>query len=241
MKSSLACYTAALFPFGLFGLILIMFDANAPRKPFITRGSSIERCPTCMLAMPNCICDACTPVELDKAFNVAFCLLMHKEESYKPTNTGRLIEAILPKNCQRFYWSRTEPDPDFLALLNNEAYQPYIIFPGDRGGYDERVVSHATNTVDKTVLFIILDGSWRQAGRMFRLSTYLQHLPVLPLTTQRKSDYLLRKAPSDFHLCTAEVAMVLLEQHGQGNAAHTLGQYFAAFNLAYSHSRRLPQ
>jgi len=169
---------------------------------------------------------------------VHICLLMHKEEGYKPSNTGRLIEHILPDYTHRFYWHRTEPDLEFLALLKNERFQPYIIFPGDRGGYEERVVEKAERTGGKTPLFIILDGSWRQAGRMFRLSQYLQKLSVLPLTSQRHSAYKLRKAPDEFHLCTVEVAIELLHQHGQVEAGEALDGYFKVFNDLYSQSRR---
>ena len=165
-------------------------------------------------------------------------LLMHKEESYKPSNTGRLIEDVLPDTTKRFYWHRTEPDPEFIALLNDARYQPYIIFPGDRGGYEERVVTQIKRSDQKIPVFIILDGSWRQAGRMFRLSKYLQNLPVLPLKTQRESQYRLRKAPDEFHLCTVEVGIELLSHHGQSAAADHLSAYFTHFNQQYALSRR---
>ena len=163
---------------------------------------------------------------------------MHKEESYKPSNTGRLIEDALPESTRRFYWHRTEPDPEFLKLLKDDRYQPHIIFPGDRGGYEDRVVSQALNTKSKIPVFIILDGSWRQAGRMFRLSQYLQTLPVLPIKTQRLSQYKLRKAPDDFHLCTAEVAMALMEMMQADYALSSLQHLFDAFNDSYANSRR---
>jgi DTW domain-containing protein YfiP len=73
---------------------------------------------------------------------------------------------------------------------------------------------------------------------MFRLSDYLQSLPVLPLSTQRHSRYKLRKAPDEFHLCTVEVAVELLQQHAQGVAAQALDDYFSIFNELYAQSRR---
>jgi len=215
-----------------------MFDPNAPRKPYLAKGSNVQRCPQCLMAQNYCLCAFRKPVGLITHEAVHICLLMHKEESYKPSNTGRLIEHILPEYTHRFYWHRTEPDPEFIALIKNSKYQPYIIFPGDRGGYEHRVVKKADRSNNKIPLFIILDGSWRQAGRMFRLSQYLQDLPVLPLTTQRHSEYQLRKAPDEFHLCTVEVAIELLAQHGQENAAGELYEYFNKFNTLYAQSRR---
>lgn len=209
------------------------------RKEYVAKGSNTLRCECCMLAQPLCICEKRIEHSLQAEHPVHICLLMHKEEAYKPTNTGRLIEHILPEISHRFYWHRTNPDDGFLALLKNEKFQPYIIFPGDRGGYEERVVQHANWKNNKIPLFIILDGSWRQAGRMFRLSKYLQDLPVLPLTSTRHSQYKLRKAPDEFHLCTAEVAIELLLQHEQKAAGDALNEYFISFNDAYAKSRRV--
>lgn len=192
------------------------------------------RCDSCMLAQDYCICAHRDPVWAD----MEVWLLMHKEEAYKPTNTGRLIEDTIPENSRRFYWHRTEPDPEFLALLQNPQYQPHIIFPDDRGGYDDRVVYQPIQTPGKIPAFIILDGSWRQAGRMFRLSQYLQDLPVLPIKTQRLSQYKLRKAPDEFHLCTAEVAMAVMEMMNEQAALNSLQNLFDEFNNSYANSRR---
>jgi len=215
-----------------------MLDAAPNRKPFLAKGSKVIRCPACLLARDYCICDRNIPQTLDNAYPLEIWLLMHKEESYKPTNTGRLIEHCLPKSTRRFYWHRTTPDPEFLSLLEDDKYQPHIIYPGDREGIAHRVVKEVKREEGKIPVFIILDGSWRQAGRMFRLSKYLQHLPVLPLNTQRHSEYKLRKAPDEFHLCTCEVAMELLHSHQQKKGAEALGDYFSRFNDMYDRSRR---
>ncbi len=129
------------------------------RKPFNAKGSNVPRCQYCMMAEGFCICDFASPCYV----NMEVWLLMHKEEAYKPTNTGRLIEEMIPENSRRFYWHRTEPDPDFIALLEDPTYQPHIIFPDGRGGYDDRVVSEPIRSDGRIPAFIILDGSWRQA------------------------------------------------------------------------------
>ncbi len=215
-----------------------MLDTATSRKPFLAKGSKVKRCQECLLAKGYCICDHKNPMQLDEAYPLEIWLLMHQEESYKPTNTGRLIEHCLPASTRRFYWHRTTPDPEFLSLLEDDKYQPHIIYPGDREGIAHRVVKEVKREEGKIPVFIILDGSWRQAGRMFRLSKYLQHLPVLPLNTQRHSEYKLRKAPDEFHLCTCEVAMELLHSHQQVNGALALGKYFSHFNDMYDRSRR---
>jgi len=73
---------------------------------------------------------------------------------------------------------------------------------------------------------------------MFRLSTYLQNLPVISLDRVRSSTYALRKAIHEGQLCTAEVAAALLHQLGEDCAGDTLESYYQKFNSHYIASRR---
>ncbi|MFG1490862.1 DTW domain-containing protein [Oceanospirillum sp. HFRX-1_2] len=211
---------------------------NMPRKPFAARGSRVNRCTGCLMAKDFCICDL-RPENVRCRAQVW--LMMHPEEIYKPTNTGRLLADCLPET-QVFYWYRTNPDPKLLTLLADEQYQPFIIFPDDMDDYAHRVVSfepEREKSPEKIPVFIILDGTWRQARRIFRKSPYLDNLPVLPLKTDRLTRYALRKPASDQHLCTVEVGIELLKQAGESEAADAVENYFAAFNRRYAESRGL--
>ena len=204
---------------------------NPPRKPFIARGSNIDRCERCFLHRAGCICAHRREV----AARVQFCLLSHPYELYKPTNTGRLIADTI-QGTRVFHWHRTEPDPEFLALINDPGIDPYIVFPPGED-YQQRMTEYSPKQ-DRQSLFIILDGTWRQARRIFRLSDYLQHLPVISLTQSRESRYNLRKTDSPGQLCTVEVAAALLEQIGDADAAKQLDDYFDLFNDNYKVVRR---
>ncbi|HET8790478.1 MAG TPA: tRNA-uridine aminocarboxypropyltransferase, partial [Modicisalibacter sp.] len=129
-----------------------------------------------------------------------------------------------------------------LALLEDAHYAPIIVFPDDQPDYAERVVGvdavHTAKGNGLIPVFIILDGTWRQARCMFRKSSYLEHLPVLPLRSERLTRYHLRKPASAAHLCTAEVAAELLRHSGDEIAATVLDDYFDAFNDSYAASRR---
>jgi hypothetical protein len=167
-------------------------------------------------------------------------LLTHSIEHYKPTNTGRLIGDVLTQT-RVFTWYRTAPDEELAALLEDPRYAPFVIFPDDQPDYADRVVDikavHAVKQLGRIPVFVILDGTWRQARRMFRKSPYLDALPVLPLRTERETRYRLRKPASKAHLCTAEVAIELLRQSGDENAADVLDDYFDVFNDSYAESR----
>lgn len=208
-----------------------------PRRPFKARGSFVERCDGCRLPALNCLC----PYRVRAASDARFWLLTHPLEHNKPTNTGRLIGDILD-TTEVFTWYRTAPDATLLARLAEPHFAPFIVFPDDQPDYAERVVApeavSRAKEEGRVPVFIILDGTWRQARRMFRKSSYLDRLPVLPLHTDRLTRYHLRKPASAAHLCTAEVAAELLRQSGDETAALILDDYFDAFNDSYAASRR---
>lgn len=207
-----------------------------PRREFKARGSFVTRCPGCNLPVLNCLC----PFRVTAQSDARVWLLTHPLEHHKPTNTGRLIGDVLP-TTEVFTWYRTEPDPRLLALLEDPQYVPFIVFPDDQPDYAHRVVGIEAvvdaKQAGRIPVFVILDGTWRQARRIFRKSPYLDALPVLPLSTQRLTRYRLRKPASSAHLCTAEVAIELLRQSGDTNAAEILDDYFDVFNDSYAASR----
>ncbi|REC93536.1 tRNA-uridine aminocarboxypropyltransferase [Kushneria indalinina] len=209
-------------------------DPQAPRKPFNARGSLVKRCEQCRMPGLHCIC----AYRLQVATRAQFWLITHRIEHYKPTNTGRLIGDCI-MDTRVFEWSRTEPDPTLLAALADPRFAPCLVFPDDQEDYRHRVVD-VTRACDtsRIPVFILLDGTWRQARRMFRRSDYLAELPIVALRTERLTRYRLRKAASPEHLCTAEVAAELLHQAGDEEGAQVLDDYFTVFNEQYAAARR---
>jgi DTW domain-containing protein YfiP len=208
-------------------------------KAFKAKGSNVLRCQGCMLAQSFCICSEKKIV----TSTATFCLLTHHVELFKPTNTGRLIGHVLT-NTHYFTWFRTEPDPDFEALIASNKYQPYLIFPANNEVLTQRAVEFPVNSLSslereevKPPLFILLDGTWRQAAKMVR-SSWLKNLPILPLSIEKTSRYKLRKAQHEHQLCTVEVAIELLDLAGDHIAKEALNKYFDVFNQQYALSRR---
>ncbi|MBU2979917.1 DTW domain-containing protein [Alteromonas sp. C1M14] len=196
-------------------------------RPFITRGSKVVRCEGCLLPQLNCIC----AVRPTPSANSAFVFLMAKGECYKPSNTGRLIADVCKHNFA-FVWSRTAPQPDLLALLDSPHYQPIVIFPHESAPA-QRCISAVPEVMGKTPLFIMLDGTWREAGRMFRKSAYLQAFPVLGIQPEQLSSYALREASHAHQLCTAEVGVEILKLAGEHACAASLQHYFLQFRQQY--------
>lgn len=196
-------------------------------KPFKARGCRVKRCQYCLLPLANCLCAEIMPVHA----NSQFCLIMFDGEVFKPSNTGKLIADILPDTLA-FQWSRTEPDVRLLAALEDNTRQPYIIFP-ESYTQSERTVVNQPTVSDKPALFILLDGTWPEARKMFRKSPYLDNIPVLSINTKARTDYLLRTPSREEQHCTAEVAATLLELAGDTIASEQLFSHFNLFRNKY--------
>lgn len=207
---------------------------NPPTKPYKARGAGVKRCDECRLPVASCICSYRKTLVAD----VEFVILMHRNETYKPTNTGRLISATIA-NTKTIQWqSRLEAGAELDALLADPSYQPIVVFP-PADDYIQRMVTRVQPVeIAGKPLFILLDATWRQARRMFRHSVYLQNLPVISLDETKTSTYSLRKAIHEGQLCTAEVASALLFQIGENEAGEALDAYFRRFNSHYIASRR---
>ena len=136
---------------------------------FRARGWKVIRCEICRLAQQNCICDLRTQANSQ----CSFLLIMSDNEVLKPSNTGRLIADIIP-DTHAFIWHRTEPNQALLDVLNDEKYQPFLIFPSEYAHQDQVVHTEKPMVMatDKTPLFILIDSTWRQAKRIFRKSDY---------------------------------------------------------------------
>ncbi|MGC3985454.1 MAG: tRNA-uridine aminocarboxypropyltransferase [Pseudorhodoferax sp.] len=201
-------------------------------KPFLARrGSRSPRCAGCRLLPSHCICGL-RPIVPTHA---GMCLLMADIEPLKPSNTGWLI-ADMVADTFAFGWARTEVDPALLALLADPQWQPYVVFPGEYAP-PERVVRAVQPEPGRRPLFVLLDGTWSEARKMFGKSPYLAGLPVLSLEPDRASAYRLRRSRRNDHFCTSEVAALCLALAGEAAAAETLDAYLDVFTHHYLRAR----
>lgn len=199
-------------------------------RPFKARGYKVKRCDTCLIPVTDCICAKRPSIQS----HCAFCFVMYKNEYYKPSNTGRIIADVIPDN-HAFKWDRVTPDPQLIALLANPHYCPILVFP-HQYAEPERCIHSPTDLPaiqqGKIPLFVMLDGTWREAKKMFK-SPSLAHLPVLGIQPEQSSTYRLREAAHEHQLCTAEVAIEVLNMADDHNAAQALDDYFCVFRQAY--------
>ncbi|WP_326543122.1 tRNA-uridine aminocarboxypropyltransferase [Pseudorhodoferax sp.] len=202
-------------------------------KPFLARGGSLRaRCAGCRLVPSHCLC-ALRPAVPTQA---GMCLLMADTEPLKPSNTGWLVADVVADTFA-FGWARTEVDPALLALLADPQWQACVVFPGEYAAPGRAVQSAVPPAPGRRPLFILLDGTWAEARKMFGKSPYLAHLPVLSLQPEQASRYQLRRSRRDDHFCTSEVAALCLALAGEQAAAQALQAWLDVFTHHYLQAR----
>lgn len=205
-------------------------------RDFLARGKSVVRCELCQLANYACLC----PWRPTLASRCDFILLMHRNEVFKPTNSGRLVADVLPTQTHVFCWSRTEPPAELLQLLTDTARQCFIVFPAeaaDPADTRARAVFSEIPHSEKIPTFILLDGTWKQSGRMFHLSQWLKTTPCVSLPIAQARGYAMRKSHQDDYLSTAEAAALCLQMANETPNSETLLNYFQLFNEHYLATR----
>lgn len=223
---------------------LYQYRKSISTKPFAARGKQVIRCQRCLVAEKNCLCQ----YKQLSDNQTGFVLLLSDKEVLKPSNTGKLIADVMP-NTFAFLWHRTEVDPILLTLLTDTKWQPILVFPKTYALTEQAElplnISSQDKQSDKQPLFILLDGSWREARRMYRKSTYLHHLPICSLDDLTSSDdnetftssrYQLRAAANTEQLATAEVAAKILNMVNQPVSAKHLNLWFDVFIYQYQKS-----
>ncbi|MBM7072648.1 DTW domain-containing protein [Shewanella sp. 202IG2-18] len=146
-------------------------------------------------------------------------LLTHEREVSKKTNTGVLVSDVLGENARVVVWERKNPDPELLAQIENGKVA--LLYPTE---YSE-VVSAETDFDS----YIVLDGTWQEAQKIYNKSAYLKDLPKVKIETSTKSIYQLRRNQKPNGLCTAECVIELLKAKGIVSTAEELQSEFEAF------------
>lgn len=217
---------------------LFKYRQSLSTTEYKSRGQRLIRCELCHLAKENCVC----ALKVSLKSNVGFLLLMYDTEVLKPSNTGKLIADLIP-DTYAFLWSRTTVEQEIIEIINDDKWQPFIVFPAEYAKENQQVF-HQEITIknNKKPLFIMLDGSWREAKKIFRKSPYLAGLPLLSINPQAyiHEDYLpkyqLRTSEKVNQLCTAEVAAQVLAVAGEPVNAKILDCWFDVYSYQYQKS-----
>lgn len=183
-------------------------------------------CPHCGF-VHHCLCPSIPTIDSQ----IPISLLIHDKECKRPTNTGQWLSKMLP-HCKCFRWQRQQPSPELQNQLKRPEYMPFIVFPDDSG-----VLLHDANVMaqqhHKRPHFIILDGTWQEARKMNRRSSWLASMLRVQITPSAPSEYSLRRNQQSQSLCTMEIARELLAQSGEKSQALEIHEFFKLLMQTY--------
>ena len=189
--------------------------------------SLYESCNQCGLPIINCICNkfakVCTKAKL--------WILSSEREFYRPSNTARLLKLINPDSTEIFQWERMKSPEQLVENIRTERYSAFVLFPTENEELETRKVEF--EPTKKIPAFIILDGTWKEARKIFRKSDYLKGLPIVSLEPTHTSNYDLRKGATEGDLCTIEAAIEILKINGEMYSSQAIEDYYKLFLKSY--------
>ena len=184
-------------------------------------------CNKCGLPIINCICSTAPRIKT----NSKIWILSTEKEFYRPSNTARLLKLINPYSTELFLWERTKIPEKLIANLNNDIYEPFLLFPIKNN--ETKCPKFKCIRSGKIPAFIIIDGTWKEARKILRKSSYLEKVPVISLEPNFNSIYDLRRGASEGNLCTIEAAIEVLNISGDDKYSQTISDFYNLFLKSY--------
>ena len=112
-----------------------------------------------------------------------------------------------------------------------ERYEVFVLFPTESEELENRKVEF--KRTDKIPAFIILDGTWKEARKIFRKSDFLKSLPIVSIERNKASNYDLRRGAAEGNLCTLEAAIEVLKMNGEIEPSQAIEDYYNLFLKSY--------
>jgi len=102
-------------------------------------------------------------------------LLTHQRERFKKTNTGSLVADILSEQARIVVWDRVKPDAELLKHVSEDSIA--LLYPSD----DSLMATEAEGYKH----YIIIDGTWQEARKIYNQSPYLKNIPTVKISTRK--------------------------------------------------------
>lgn len=171
-----------------------------------------KQCPDCERPARVCWCPYLPSPPLAPG-STRILILQHPNEAKRHIRTARMAQLGLAKtHCQVLIGRKFSSSLEVFVndTLGQVLEQPttFILYPSEEAQDVKEVVVESTNKSPLT--FIILDGSWDEARKLYSWNPLLKSVRKSVLSVQTKSAYVVRTQPADQCLSTIE------------SAAHTL-------------------
>lgn len=188
--------------------------------------SLYESCNNCGLPTINCICNKVKTVET----KAKIWILSSQKELTRASNTARILKLVNGYSTEVFTWERTNEPVELINKIKSKEYDVYLLFPVNKENKSREVKFIKS---DKTPAFIIIDGTWNEAKKIFRKSPYLNEVPMLTLKPENNSSFILRRGIEEGSLCTIETAIEVIKMNDEKYEAHEIKNIFELFQESY--------
>jgi DTW domain-containing protein YfiP len=189
-------------------------------------------CALCRRALVNCYCAMAQPHDS----TVRFAILIHPREARHRLGTGRMAHRMLANSTLIEGVDFTEND-EVNRLIGDPAHHPLLLFPS-REAIDLTKLTvrelQGLAAGGRTPVIFVLDGTWKGARKMLRLSENLRRLPAIGFDPPAPSAYGFRREPNRRFLSTIEAIQYVSSwfADSRGGAAARLLEPFHAMVAA---------
>lgn len=184
------------------------------------------KCERCMFKLDFCICSFMHGLREEVSLaapygvDVHFVVWMHVMERRRASNTGKLLEHLLPRS-EVLCHDVPGDERRLRELVARADGRAFVLYPSAEAVTVSDVLAAAPAVTGDSgplpFLVVLLDGTWRQANRMQRPMVDL-HLPHVALSTTAQSEFYWRRQTQEGRICTIEAAALLLDEMGQASA-----------------------
>jgi DTW domain-containing protein YfiP len=136
---------------------------------------------------------------------------MHTKEAKKQrTGTGRITNISL-KNSEIIVGIDFTKNRRLHTLLADPDYYPMMLFPGD-DALNVQSPNFIQNIGDKTLLILVIDGTWACAKSIINKNPFLLDLPKISFCGSYRSMYTFKKEPKPDYISTIESCFYLIKE-----------------------------
>jgi len=199
-----------------------------------------KKCTVCDKALAACICQHITVIDSD----IELIILQHPGEVKNAIGTARILNLSLPQ-CQIIVGENFTDNSQLNDILNDRTRQCYLLYPSEESIQVEALsFTESNNVVNNSAIinnnmkrtFILLDGTWRKAFKMYQTSMNLQAIPAVRLSAEKESQYTIRQTSIEGGLSTVEAGYLLLSTLEKDTAKYqpllTAFEYMINFQIA---------
>lgn len=184
------------------------------------------KCDRCMLQHKYCICSVLQGLRSEACLaaggvRVRFVVWMHVFERRRASNTGKLLEHLLPES-EVLVHDVQDDERRLQDLVAHAGGRAFVLYPSAEAVTVSDVLDAAPEYIDEPAsvpyLVVLIDGTWRQAKRMHKTMVDLR-LPHVALSANIRSEFHWRRQTQEGRISTIEAAALLLDEIHQVSPA----------------------